>query len=108
MAKSLAVEWAPKGIRVNAISPGYVMTQLTKTILDANTELRDTWVGMTPAVSPSLLRSVVSQNADRRMSLQGRLADPQDLKGAVVYLGSDASLFTTGSNMVVDGGYTCT
>lgn len=51
MAKSLAVEWAPQGIRVNAISPGYVMTQLTKTILDANTELRDTWVGMTPAVS---------------------------------------------------------
>ncbi|KAI5454703.1 hypothetical protein NCC49_003591 [Naganishia albida] len=86
MAKSLAVEWAPKGIRVNCISPGYVLTNLTKVILDANTELRDTWVNMTP---------------------MGRLADPNDLKGAVIYLGSDASAFTTGSNMIVDGGYTC-
>lgn len=79
MAKSLAVEWAPRGIRVNAISPGYVLTNLTKVILDANQELRDTWVNMTP---------------------MGRLADPQDLKGAIIYLASDASAFTTGSNMV--------
>ncbi|GHJ85700.1 hypothetical protein NliqN6_2102 [Naganishia liquefaciens] len=83
MAKSLAVEWAPKGIRVNCISPGYVLTNLTKVILDANTELRDTWTNMTP------------------------MANPDDLKGAVIYLGSDASAFTTGSNMIVDGGYTC-
>ncbi|KAJ9101934.1 hypothetical protein QFC19_005015 [Naganishia cerealis] len=76
MAKSLAVEWAPKGIRVNCISPGYVLTNLTKVILDANTELRDTWTNMTP------------------------MADPNDLKGAVIYLGSDASAFTTGSNML--------
>ncbi|KAJ9115603.1 hypothetical protein QFC20_000928 [Naganishia adeliensis] len=91
MAKSLAVEWAPKGIRVNCISrdlapcskarlafarPGYVLTNLTKVILDANTELRDTWTNMTP------------------------MADPNDLKGAVIYLGSDASAFTTGSNMM--------
>lgn len=86
MAKSLAVEWAPKGIRVNCISPGYVLTNLTKVILDKNTELRDEWVNRTP---------------------MGRLADPNDLKGAVIYLASDASAYTTGSNMIVDGGYSC-
>ncbi|KAJ9108919.1 hypothetical protein QFC21_000240 [Naganishia friedmannii] len=54
MAKSLAVEWAPKGIRVNCISPGYVLTNLTKVILDANTELRDAWTNMTPMVRPPI------------------------------------------------------
>lgn len=48
MVKSLAVEWAPKGIRVNCISPGYVLTNLTKVILDKNTELRDQWVNRVP------------------------------------------------------------
>ncbi|KAK4686718.1 hypothetical protein P7C73_g3407, partial [Tremellales sp. Uapishka_1] len=86
MARSLAVEWAKKNIRVNCISPGYTLTNLTKVILDANPVLRDTWVNMVP---------------------MGRLADPSDLKGAVIYLSSDSSKYTTGSEIVIDGGYTC-
>ncbi|ORY24658.1 putative d-arabinitol 2-dehydrogenase [Naematelia encephala] len=86
MARSLAVEWAKQGIRVNCISPGYTLTNLTKVILDANPVLRDEWVHRTPV---------------------GRLADPSDLKGAVIYFSSDSSKFTTGAELVIDGGYTC-
>ncbi|KAM0748173.1 putative d-arabinitol 2-dehydrogenase [Meredithblackwellia eburnea MCA 4105] len=87
LAASLAVEWATKGIRVNCLSPGYMETSLTKTILDANTALRDTWVGLTPV---------------------GRMGVPEDLKGAIIFLSSDASSFTTGIDLKVDGGYTLT
>ncbi|KAL7423653.1 hypothetical protein Q5752_001234 [Cryptotrichosporon argae] len=86
MARSLAVEWAKQDIRVNCISPGYTLTNLTKVILDNNPVLRDTWINAIP---------------------MGRMADPSDLKGAVVYLASDASKYTTGSEIVIDGGYTC-
>ncbi|ODN84126.1 hypothetical protein L202_00136 [Cryptococcus amylolentus CBS 6039] len=86
MARSLAVEWALKGIRVNSLSPGYVLTNLTKVILDANPVLRDEWLHRIPV---------------------GRMADPSDLKGAVIYLASDSSKYTTGTDMVIDGGYTC-
>ncbi|BEI87056.1 hypothetical protein CcaverHIS002_0704020 [Cutaneotrichosporon cavernicola] len=86
MARSLAVEWAGRGIRVNCISPGYMLTALTKAILDKDPVLRETWVSKIP---------------------QGRMGDPSDLKGALVYLASDASKYTTGSELVVDGGYTC-
>lgn len=51
---------------------------------------------------------VASCNMLRQVLIwQGRLGDPSDLKGAVVYLASDASKYTTGSEVVVDGGYTC-
>jgi D-arabinitol 2-dehydrogenase len=86
MARSLAVEWATKNIRVNCISPGYTLTNLTKVILDANPVLRDEWVHRIP---------------------MGRLADPSDLKGAIVLLASDSSKYITGSEIVIDGGYTC-
>ncbi|EAL22045.1 hypothetical protein CNBC1830 [Cryptococcus deneoformans B-3501A] len=86
MARSLAVEWALKGIRVNALSPGYVLTNLTKVILDANPVLRDEWLNRIP---------------------MGRMADPSDLKGAVIYLASDSSKYTTGAEIMIDGGYTC-
>ncbi|BGP18257.1 hypothetical protein JCM10213_007887 [Rhodosporidiobolus nylandii] len=87
MASSLAVEWATKDIRVNCISPGYMATALTRVILDRDPELRDAWVNLTP---------------------MGRIGEPEDLKGAVIYLASDASKFTTGTDLLVDGGYTCT
>ncbi|KAI9452313.1 NAD-P-binding protein [Russula earlei] len=85
MASSLAVEWATKGVRVNA--PGYMMTKLTRVILSNNPELKRTWESLTP---------------------MGRMGEPEDLDGAVVFLASDASRFMTGSEMRIDGGYCST
>jgi len=84
MAASLAVEWAKKGVRVNALSPGYVLTKLTKTILAHDPELKKTWESLTP---------------------MGRMAEPEELAGAIVFLASDASRFMTGAELRVDGGY---
>jgi len=84
MATSLAVEWAKTGIRVNSLSPGYTLTKLTKTILAGAPELKDTWEKLTPV---------------------GRLAEPEDLAGAIVFLASDASKFMTGTDLLIDGGY---
>ncbi|TFK42469.1 NAD(P)-binding protein [Crucibulum laeve] len=84
MAASLAVEWAKKGVRVNSLSPGYMLTKLTKTILQNDQELKKTWESLTP---------------------MGRMGEPDDLSGAIVFLASDASKFMTGSEIRVDGGY---
>jgi len=84
MAASLAVEWAKSGVRVNTLSPGYMLTKLTKQVLSGDEELRKTWERLTP---------------------MGRMGDPEELKGAVVFLASDASRFVTGSEVRVDGGY---
>ncbi|KIL69860.1 hypothetical protein M378DRAFT_68799 [Amanita muscaria Koide BX008] len=84
MANSLAVEWGKTGVRVNTLSPGYMLTSLTKTILARNEELKKTWEKLTP---------------------MGRMGEPEDLVGAIVYLASDASKFVTGSEIRVDGGY---
>ncbi|KIP12354.1 hypothetical protein PHLGIDRAFT_124243 [Phlebiopsis gigantea 11061_1 CR5-6] len=86
MAASLAVEWAKKGVRVNCLSPGYMLTKLTKTILAHDEELKRTWESLTP---------------------MGRMGEPEDLSGAIVFLASDASRFMTGSEIRVDGGYCC-
>lgn len=82
LTKSLAVEWAPYNVRVNSISPGYIATEMT---LKA-TDWIPSWVGSTPA---------------------GRMGNPEELQGAVLYLASDASSFTTGADIVVDGAFTC-
>ncbi|KAJ3761222.1 NAD-P-binding protein [Lentinula raphanica] len=84
MASSLAVEWAKKNVRVNVLSPGYMATKLTRTILNHDPELKKTWESLTP---------------------MGRIGEPEDLAGAVVFLASDASRFMTGSEIRVDGGY---
>jgi len=84
MAASLAVEWAKKGVRVNVLSPGYMLTKLTKTILSHDQELKKTWESLTP---------------------MGKMGEPEDLAGAIVFLCSDASSFMTGSEIRVDGGY---
>ncbi|KAJ6618851.1 NAD(P)-binding protein [Mycena sp. CBHHK59/15] len=86
MAASLAVEWAKKGVRVNALSPGYMLTKLTRTVLANNQELKKTWESMTP---------------------MGKMGEPEDLSGAIVFLASDASSFMTGSELRIDGGYCC-
>ncbi len=84
LTKSLAAEWAPFNVRINSVSPGYIGTELTKAGL-SNESWRRTWFEMTPL---------------------GRVGEPHDVATAVQYLASDASRYVTGSNLVVDGGYT--
>ena len=79
---SKAVELAKYHIRCNTVSPGYIQTDLIATMKD----MLSTWSGMMPEGS--------------------RLGFPEDLIGAYVYFVSDASEFATGSDLVVDGGYT--
>ncbi|CAL3970010.1 hypothetical protein PZA11_006329 [Diplocarpon coronariae] len=87
LASSLAVEWAHANIRVNCISPGYMLTALTKKILDDNPDLQKQWTSLIP---------------------QGKMGQPEDLMGAVTFLSSDASAYITGADLRVDGGYTLT
>lgn len=83
MTKSLAAEWAKYSIRVNAISPGYMDTALNRVpALDAQKKI---WVDATP---------------------QKRLGAVDDLNNLAVYLASDASSYMTGTNAIIDGGYT--
>jgi len=86
LTRSLAVEWAPEGIRVNTISPTYTATNLVQRFLetDEGKAVYPTWMEMTP------MRA---------------MADPTDLQGAAVFLGSAASDFMTGADIVIDGGY---
>lgn len=81
LTKSLAVEWVDKNVRVNSISPGYIMTDLIK-----GHELIPRWTELSPL---------------------NRMGRPEELQGIALYLASDASTFTTGSDFVVDGAYTC-
>jgi NAD(P)-dependent dehydrogenase (short-subunit alcohol dehydrogenase family) len=84
LTKSLASEWAKHGIRVNCISPGYTITSLVENIPGVS-ELLPLWTKLTPI---------------------GRLGQVDDLKGAIVYLASEASDFMTGHDLIIDGGYT--
>ena len=81
MTKSLAVEWAESGIRVNSISPGYINTPMSA---DTPKELRDAWMPLIP---------------------QKRMGEPEELMPAILYLASSAAGYTTGSDIIVDGGY---
>jgi NAD(P)-dependent dehydrogenase (short-subunit alcohol dehydrogenase family) len=85
LTKSLAGEWAKKGVRVNSISPGYINTPMTP-----KGQVRSDWYEVWMRFSP-----------------MGRIGDPHEIAPAVVFLASDASSFFTGSNLVIDGGYTC-
>lgn len=87
LAASLAVEWAEHDIRVNCISPGYMLTALTRKILEEKPELKKKWISLIPT---------------------GRMGNPEDLMGAVTFLLSDASKYVTGADLRVDGGYTLT
>ena len=85
LTKSLAIEWAKKGVRVNCISPGYIGTDLTLNS-EALKPLIEKWNAMAP---------------------MGRLGRPEELQSIVVYLAGDTSSFTTGSDIIVDGAFTC-
>lgn len=84
LTKSLAAELATSGVRVNAISPGYIGTEMTKRGLDTPEWRRD-WLGLTP---------------------MGRLGEPSEVANCALFLASEASSYLTGSELVVDGGYT--
>jgi len=91
LARSLAMEWTPiredgtGGIRVNCISPGYIMTPMIKKEMEEKPDLAEGWA---------------------RDNMMGRLATTSEFKGAALFLLSKASSFVTGSNIVVDGGHT--
>ncbi len=85
LTTSLASEWARHGVRVNAIAPGYMRTELTAKFFQ-DPEIIRQWLEPTP---------------------MGRPGEPHELGGLAVYLASDASSFMTGSTLVIDGGYTC-
>jgi NAD(P)-dependent dehydrogenase (short-subunit alcohol dehydrogenase family) len=84
LTKSLACEWAPRGVRVNAVAPGYIATEMTLRGR-SNTEWFGCWTDMTP---------------------MGRCGEPREVASAVLFLASDAASYITGSILSVDGGYT--
>ena len=85
LTRSLAVEWARKGVRVNAVAPTYIATEMTR--------------GATQ--KPDILARM------KEATPQNRIGEPHEIASAVLFLGSDASSLMTGSVLVVDGGFTC-
>lgn len=82
LARNLAVEWGPRAVRVNAISPGFIATELSQPLLD-NADFMHRRMVMTPLRRPGL---------------------PREIAGATVFLAAPAGAFVTGQNLVVDGG----
>ena len=82
LTRSLACEWAPHAITVNSISPGYTATEMTRHA----TKWHADWYRDTP---------------------MGRMATPEEMRGAVVFLASPAASFITGHDLVIDGGFSC-
>ena len=84
LTRELAAQWARRGIRVNAILPGWFPSEMTAGMFDNDDGKR--WIrGRTP---------------------MGRAGDPKELNGALLFLASDASTYVTGAMILVDGGWT--
>ena len=86
LTKSLAIAYAPDGIRVNAVAPGWIATQLTQTLQE----------------DPQRSEAILSRTP------LGRWGEPADVAGPVLFLASDAARFVTGVVLPVDGGYLIT
>ena len=85
LTRSLAVEWATRNVRVNAVAPTYIETELTKFVYD-DPEMIKYWLGGTP---------------------MNRMGQPPEIAAVILFLASDASSLMTGSIVSADAGYTC-
>ncbi|EEY17828.1 sorbitol-6-phosphate 2-dehydrogenase [Verticillium alfalfae VaMs.102] len=84
LARNLASEWGEHNIRVNTISPGYIVTAMVEALFETYPERRDEWP---------------------KHNMLGRLSAPEEYRGAAVFLLSDASSFMTGADLRMDGGH---
>jgi NAD(P)-dependent dehydrogenase (short-subunit alcohol dehydrogenase family) len=85
LTKVLSSEWAFHGIRVNAIAPGYIRTELVQDIID---------------------RGILDTEAIEQRTPLGRIGEVRDVEGLAVYLAGEEASFMTGSIISVDGGWT--
>lgn len=85
LTRSLAIEWLPHGIRVNALSPGYILTDMTRNFVAEQPEMARFWRERIPA---------------------GEMGTPEDVAGVAAFLASGQARYVVGQSIVVDGGYT--
>jgi NAD(P)-dependent dehydrogenase (short-subunit alcohol dehydrogenase family) len=85
LTRSLAAEWAPRNVRVNAVAPTYIETDLTRQVA-MDPKIREHWIGGTP---------------------MARMGQPSEIASVILFLASDAASLLTGSIVLADGGYTC-